>query len=160
MGGIACGLPVRLRVHRDGDSVRRPHHNAVVLTAVLSCLNSGMYTASRMLFVLAARREAPPQLVRVTRRGVPAIAILTSSVVGFLCGAGITTCRGRPARGVRYRSRDVRCPMRPNSGPRTCRLTATKSMRVCGPALDCGVLIALDKTFRGAGRGGQATTAD
>ena len=54
--------------------------NAVVLTAVLSCLNSGMYTASRMLFVLAARREAPPQLVRVTRRGVPATAILASSV--------------------------------------------------------------------------------
>ncbi|OWM00567.1 amino acid permease [Mycolicibacterium peregrinum] len=59
--------------------------NAVVLTAVLSCLNSGMYTASRMLFVLAARREAPPQLVAVTRRGVPAPAILTSSVIGFLC---------------------------------------------------------------------------
>ncbi|OMC05606.1 amino acid permease [Mycobacterium sp. NS-7484] len=59
--------------------------NAVVLTAVLSCLNSGMYTASRMLFVLAARREAPPQLVAVTRRGVPATAILTSSVVGFVC---------------------------------------------------------------------------
>ena len=59
--------------------------NAVVLTAVLSCLNSGMYTASRMLFVLAARREAPPQLVVVTRRGVPATAILASSVVGFLC---------------------------------------------------------------------------
>ena len=59
--------------------------NAVVLTAVLSCLNSGMYTASRMLFVLAARREAPPQLVAVTRRGVPAAAILASSVVGLLC---------------------------------------------------------------------------
>ncbi len=59
--------------------------NAVVLTAVLSCLNSGMYTASRMLFVLAARREAPPQLVRVTARGVPAVAILASSIVGFLC---------------------------------------------------------------------------
>jgi GABA permease len=59
--------------------------NAVVLTAVLSCLNSGMYTASRMLFVLAARREAPQQLVRVTKRGVPAVAILASSVVGFLC---------------------------------------------------------------------------
>jgi len=55
------------------------------LTAVLSCLNSGMYTASRMLFVLAARREAPLQLVSVTRRGVPAVAILASSVVGFLC---------------------------------------------------------------------------
>ncbi len=59
--------------------------NAVVLTAVLSCLNSGMYTASRMLFVLAARREAPQQLVNVTRRGVPAVAILASSVIGFLC---------------------------------------------------------------------------
>jgi GABA permease len=59
--------------------------NAVVLTAVLSCLNSGMYTASRMLFVLAARREAPLQLVAVTKRGVPAVAILASSIVGFLC---------------------------------------------------------------------------
>ncbi len=59
--------------------------NAVVLTAVLSCLNSGMYTASRMLFVLAARREAPARLVRVTGRGVPANAILFSSIVGFAC---------------------------------------------------------------------------
>jgi GABA permease len=59
--------------------------NAVVLTAVLSCLNSGLYTASRMLFVLAARREAPAQLVTLSRRGVPYIAILFSSVVGFLC---------------------------------------------------------------------------
>lgn len=59
--------------------------NAVVLTAVLSCLNSGLYTASRMLFVLAARQEAPAQLVKVNRRGVPTFAIMGSSVVGFLC---------------------------------------------------------------------------
>jgi GABA permease len=59
--------------------------NAVVLTAVLSCLNSGLYTASRMLFVLAARREAPVRLITVNRRGVPVWAILTSTVVGFLC---------------------------------------------------------------------------
>ncbi len=59
--------------------------NAVVLTAVLSCLNSGLYTASRMLFVLAARREAPVQLIRVTDKGVPRNAILFSTVVGFLC---------------------------------------------------------------------------
>ena len=50
--------------------------NAVVLTAVLSCLNSGLYTASRMLFVLAARREAPMRLITVNRRGVPVWAIL------------------------------------------------------------------------------------
>ncbi len=59
--------------------------NAVVLTAVLSCLNSGLYTASRMLFVLAARGEAPMNLVKVGRRGVPHAAILVSSIVGFLC---------------------------------------------------------------------------
>jgi GABA permease len=59
--------------------------NAVVLTAVLSCLNSGLYTASRMLFVLAARREAPVALITVNARGVPMWAILTSTVVGFLC---------------------------------------------------------------------------
>ncbi|GAB3128924.1 amino acid permease [Tsukamurella serpentis] len=59
--------------------------NAVVLTAVLSCLNAGMYTASRMLFVLAARHEAPARLVRISRRGVPVTAILASSVIGLLC---------------------------------------------------------------------------
>jgi GABA permease len=58
--------------------------NAVVLTAVLSCLNSGLYTASRMLFVLAARREAPMRLITVNDRGVPVWAILASTVVGFL----------------------------------------------------------------------------
>jgi gamma-aminobutyrate permease len=59
--------------------------NAVVLTAVLSCLNSGLYTSSRMLFVLADRGEAPKRLVRISGRGVPHVAILFSSAVGFAC---------------------------------------------------------------------------
>ncbi len=59
--------------------------NAVALTAVLSCLNSGLYTASRMVFVLAARREAPSGLLVVSRSGVPRNAILASSFIGFLC---------------------------------------------------------------------------
>jgi GABA permease len=59
--------------------------NAVVLTAVLSCLNSALYTASRMLFVLAGRREAPATLLNTNRRGVPVAAILLSTVVGYLC---------------------------------------------------------------------------
>ncbi|MFL6027117.1 MAG: amino acid permease [Friedmanniella sp.] len=59
--------------------------NAVVLTAVLSCLNSGLYTSSRMLFVLAARREAPGVLMTVSKSGVPRAAILSSTIVGFLC---------------------------------------------------------------------------
>jgi GABA permease len=59
--------------------------NFVVLTAVLSCLNSGLYTASRMLFVLAARSEAPQALLRMNRKNVPMWAILGSTIVGFLC---------------------------------------------------------------------------
>jgi GABA permease len=59
--------------------------NAVVLTAVLSCLNSGLYTASRMLFVLAARREAPAKLLEINKRGVPVPAILASTAIGYLC---------------------------------------------------------------------------
>src|SRR5215213_7448295 len=59
--------------------------NFVVLTAVLSCLNSGLYTASRMLFVLSARNEAPGRMLSINKRGVPMWAILTSTVVGFAC---------------------------------------------------------------------------
>ena len=57
--------------------------NAIVLTAVLSCLNSGLYTASRMLFALARRGDAPAGLLHVSRRGVPLKAILLSTVVGY-----------------------------------------------------------------------------
>ena len=58
--------------------------NAVVLTAVLSCLNPP-YTASRMLFVLAARREAPAKLLEISQRGIPVPAILASTAIGYLC---------------------------------------------------------------------------
>ena len=60
--------------------------NLVVLTAVLSCLNSGLYTASRMLFVLAGRREAPMTLITVNSRGVPVWAILASAFFGGRAG--------------------------------------------------------------------------
>lgn len=59
--------------------------NVVVLTAVLSCLNSGLYTASRMLFTLANRGDAPAMLAGTTGHGVPVRTILASTVVGFLC---------------------------------------------------------------------------
>ena len=50
--------------------------NAIVVTAVLSCLNSGIYVASRMLFALARRGDAPKALLEVNDRGVPVKAIL------------------------------------------------------------------------------------
>ncbi|WP_144660343.1 amino acid permease [Paenarthrobacter nicotinovorans] len=56
----------------------------VVLTSVLSCLNSGLYTASRMLFSLSQRGDAPRSWMKISKRGVPAAAVLASTVVGFI----------------------------------------------------------------------------
>ncbi|MGH3378833.1 MAG: amino acid permease [Actinoallomurus sp.] len=56
----------------------------IVLTAVLSCLNSGLYTASRMAFSLAERGDAPKAFSSTTSRGVPHIAIFVSVAFGFL----------------------------------------------------------------------------
>ena len=57
--------------------------NVVVLTAVLSCLNSSLYVTSRVLFALAAHRDAPQILVALTRRKVPARSILTGTAFGY-----------------------------------------------------------------------------
>ncbi|HEU4616841.1 MAG TPA: amino acid permease [Gammaproteobacteria bacterium] len=57
--------------------------NVIVLTAVLSCLNSGVYVTSRVLFTLAAQGDAPQPLVALTRRRVPARAILLGSTMGY-----------------------------------------------------------------------------
>ena len=56
----------------------------IVLTSVLSCLNSGLYTASRMLFSLSTRRDAPKAWSRISKSGVPRSAVLASTVVGFI----------------------------------------------------------------------------
>ncbi|MEV7033187.1 amino acid permease [Streptomyces sp. NPDC093272] len=58
--------------------------NVIVLTSVLSCLNSGLYTASRMAFSLGQRGDAPKAFARTTSRGVPMTAIVSSVVFGFV----------------------------------------------------------------------------
>ena len=58
--------------------------NAVILTAVLSALNSGLYVSSRILFALTERRDAPAALASVNRRGVPTRAILSGTLMGVV----------------------------------------------------------------------------
>ncbi|NMG28544.1 amino acid permease [Aromatoleum evansii] len=57
--------------------------NAIVLTAVLSALNSGLYASSRMLFALTRRGDAPMVLAKVSRNGVPVPAILIGTLFGY-----------------------------------------------------------------------------
>jgi GABA permease len=58
--------------------------NAVVLTAVLSALNSALYVSSRMLLSLTRHGDAPQFLARVSKQGTPVRAILAGTVVGFI----------------------------------------------------------------------------
>jgi L-asparagine transporter-like permease len=63
--------------------------NLIVLTAVLSCLNSGLYVASRVLFSLAGRGEAPAGLTALNSGRVPARAVWLSSLLAY--GAVLTS---------------------------------------------------------------------
>jgi GABA permease len=57
--------------------------NAVVLTAVLSALNSGLYASSRMLFALTGHGDAPRGLAKLSSNGVPSRAILLGTLFGY-----------------------------------------------------------------------------
>jgi GABA permease len=58
--------------------------SAIVLTAVLSCLNSAFYVCSRVLFVLAEHGDAPQALVRLNSRRVPVNSVWMSALAGVL----------------------------------------------------------------------------
>jgi GABA permease len=56
----------------------------IIITAVLSCLNSGLYITSRMLHELARNGDAPRFLARTARNQVPMAGILIGCAAGFL----------------------------------------------------------------------------
>jgi GABA permease len=56
----------------------------VVLVAVTSCLNSALYTSSRMLFSLGKRGDAPAVSTRTNKSGTPYWAVMLSTGAAFL----------------------------------------------------------------------------
>ncbi|WP_308813327.1 amino acid permease [Pseudomonas capeferrum] len=54
----------------------------VVLIAVASCMNSSIYIASRMLYSLAKRGQAPAMLKQPSSVGVPRAAVFGSTLIG------------------------------------------------------------------------------
>jgi GABA permease len=54
----------------------------VVLIAVASCMNSSIYIASRMLYSLGRRGDAPKALKATSSAGVPQAAVIASTVLG------------------------------------------------------------------------------
>ncbi len=57
--------------------------SAIILTAVLSALNSGLFASSRMLMALAVNGDAPKLFARLDARGVPAAAILAGTAFAY-----------------------------------------------------------------------------
>jgi GABA permease len=58
--------------------------NLIILTAVLSALNSGLFASSRMLMALAARGDAPAVFARLDSRGVPVPALLAGTAFAYV----------------------------------------------------------------------------
>jgi GABA permease len=58
--------------------------SAIILTAVLSCLNSAFYVSSRVMFILAERGDAPKALVKLNARRVPVVSVMLGALAGFL----------------------------------------------------------------------------
>jgi GABA permease len=67
----------------------------IILTAVLSCLNSAFYVCSRVLFVLAGKGDAPRWLVKTNARHVPVRSVMLASIAGF---AGVIAAIVSPSR--------------------------------------------------------------
>jgi len=58
--------------------------NAVILSSVLSCGNSSMYVASRMLYAMSHSHKAPKMFGTLNRRGVPVAALWATGLVSAL----------------------------------------------------------------------------
>jgi GABA permease len=56
--------------------------SVIILTAVLSCLNSAFYVCSRVLFLLAEHGDAPQWLVQLNTRRVPTRSVWMGSLAG------------------------------------------------------------------------------
>ncbi|MDR1767961.1 MAG: amino acid permease [Propionibacteriaceae bacterium] len=73
--------PFTIVFQNAGLIVAASFMNAVVLTSVLSCGNSGLFCASRMLYAMGNSGKAPKIFAKTNTRGVPVYAVLGTSIV-------------------------------------------------------------------------------
>ncbi|MFT3876425.1 MAG: amino acid permease [Propioniciclava sp.] len=73
--------PFTIVFQNAGFIVAASFMNAVVLTSVLSCGNSGLFCASRILYAMSVSGQAPKSLSKLNKRGVPVRAVFVTSLV-------------------------------------------------------------------------------
>lgn len=77
--------PFTLVFKRAGLAFAASMMNAVILSAVLSAGNSGMYASTRMLYTMAHNKMAPAFFGRLSANGVPRNALYATTVIAGLC---------------------------------------------------------------------------
>ncbi|MGE8356135.1 MAG: amino acid permease, partial [Microvirgula sp.] len=77
--------PFTLVFQRAGLAFAAGLMNAVILTAILSAGNSGMYASTRMLYNMATNGMAPKIFARLSSGGVPRNALYATTAIGMLC---------------------------------------------------------------------------
>lgn len=75
--------PFTLIFERFGFTFAAGLINAVILTAVLSAGNSGLYASTRMLYALSKEGKAPKLFLHVNKRGIPVPALLATTFIGL-----------------------------------------------------------------------------
>lgn len=80
--------PFTLIFERAGLGFAAAVMNAVILTSVLSCGNSGLYASTRMLYAMAEEGKAPEFLKKVNKRGVPMNCLYFTTAVSLLAFIG------------------------------------------------------------------------
>ncbi len=76
--------PFTLVFHEYGIPFAASLINAVILIAILSAGNSGMYASTRMLWYLSRQGHAPSVLGKTNHRGVPIPALIATTLVAML----------------------------------------------------------------------------
>jgi lysine-specific permease len=85
-GGVenVAASPMVIIFEQAGFAAAASVLNAVILTSVLSCGNSGLYTGSRMLQSMATRGNAPKVFAKLNKRGVPVAAVWATGLIATL----------------------------------------------------------------------------
>ncbi|USS90740.1 amino acid permease [Fructilactobacillus carniphilus] len=76
--------PFTIVFERAGLAAAASVMNAVILTSVISSANSGMYASTRMLYSMADEGYAPKMFGKVSKRGIPFLALLATTAVALL----------------------------------------------------------------------------
>ena len=77
--------PFTLLYEKAGLAFAAGLMNAVILTAILSAGNSGMYSSTRMLWNMAKNGSAPKTFAKLDVRGVPMNALYATTAIAALC---------------------------------------------------------------------------